>query len=300
MRCGLRVRATSRRTVAAPGVQWIAHDLVHGDDLEPLVNGIDTVVHIAGLAHQFDNVAADRFLPMNVDATARLAAAAARSDVRQLVLVSSSSVYGLHAGKADEHSTCTPDTAYGKSKLAGERAASGALGKSATRLTVLRLVTLFGAGDPGNVFRLMKAIDKRRFLWVGSGSNHKSLLHVSDAARAVILAVNQDNHGASLFNVSGITVPMDAIVSQLASDLDRLILPVHVPGGLALNSLGLAARAFPTRRLRSMQATLSRWLSDDTCDGSAFATRFGFQPRVSLSDGLRDEVVWYRGLSTKG
>ena len=51
-------------------------------------------------------------------------------------------------------------------------------------LTILRMATLYGEGDPGNVARLMRAIDLGRFIWIGNGMNRKSLLHKEDAARA--------------------------------------------------------------------------------------------------------------------
>jgi hypothetical protein len=41
-------------------------------------------------------------------------------------------------------------------------------------LTILRLATLYGEGDPGNVGRLMRALDRGRFLWIGDGSNRNS------------------------------------------------------------------------------------------------------------------------------
>ena len=51
-------------------------------------------------------------------------------------------------------------------------------------LTILRLATLYGEGDPGNVGRLMRTLDRGRFLWIGDGSNRESLLYRGDAARA--------------------------------------------------------------------------------------------------------------------
>ena len=51
-------------------------------------------------------------------------------------------------------------------------------------LTILRLATLYGEGDPGNVGRLMRTLDRGRFLWIGDGSNRKSLLYRGDAANA--------------------------------------------------------------------------------------------------------------------
>lgn len=276
------------------GVQWIAHNLTQSEGLERLIGGVDAVVHVAGLAHVFGNVTRGCFFRVNADATTHMAAAAARLSIGTFVLVSSSSVYGPHLGVPTEESICSPDTPYGESKLAGEQGASAAVKKGGTRLTILRLATLYGAGDPGNVFRLMKAIDRHRFAWIGRGSNQKTLLHVSDAARAVIRALEGGSGSAPVFNVAGDSVPMREIVTQLADHLGRRILPFQIPGALVLGGAALAAKGLPIPRLRSMHATLSKWLNDDVYDGTLFAATFGFRPTVPLAEGLRDEVEWYR------
>ena len=51
-------------------------------------------------------------------------------------------------------------------------------------LTILRLATLYGEGDPRNIKRLIRTLDQGRFIWIGDGRNQKSLLYVRDAARA--------------------------------------------------------------------------------------------------------------------
>ena len=35
-------------------------------------------------------------------------------------------------------------------------------------LTILRLATLYGEGDPGNIKRLIRTIDQGRFIWIGA------------------------------------------------------------------------------------------------------------------------------------
>ena len=63
--------------------------------------GIDVVVHLAGLAHLPDEMAAaaaDTFARVNAEGTARLAAAAVHSGVRRFVFMSSA--LGARPGKS--------------------------------------------------------------------------------------------------------------------------------------------------------------------------------------------------------
>ena len=50
-------------------------------------------------------------------------------------------------------------------------------GESGMALTILRLATLYGKGHPRNVGRLIRTLDRGRFLWIGDGGNRKSLLY---------------------------------------------------------------------------------------------------------------------------
>ncbi len=294
---GLTVRTTSRRPVDVAGAEWMQCDLTQGATLGPLVGGVDVVIHVAGLAHQFNDAPSKPFLQTNAVAVRTLAEAAVRAHVQRFILISSASVYGSGGGVKNESTRCDPDTLYGRSKLAGELEAQAAVNGTRTRLIILRPVTLYGPEDPGNVARLMRAIDRGRFLWIGSGSNRKSLLHVSDAARAVLLTARWRDDSPNVFNVGGSIVSMREVVDELAHHLGRHPPHVSIPGVIARPAAG-AAVLLPFRRIRQIGATLSKWLNDDVYDGSLFESTFGFTPSVGITDGMRQEVEWYRGITT--
>src|SRR5690606_24466233 len=100
---------------------------------------------------------------------------------------------------------------------------------SQMQAVILRLATLYGEGDRGNVARLMSAIDRGRFVWVGRGLNRKSLVHVDDAARACVLAATQSPSSSfdktTVFNVAAPPVAMRQVVESLATTLHRPIPP---------------------------------------------------------------------------
>src|SRR5690606_35152077 len=131
--------------------------------------------------------------------------AAAAAGIRSIVLVSSTSVYG---GTAENEDTPTsPANAYGRSKLAAELVALSLAKEYKIKLAILRMTTLFGRGDRGNVARLIRAVKSRRFVQIGNGTNRKSLIHVSDAARACLVACGRDG----IFNVSSASYEMREI-----------------------------------------------------------------------------------------
>jgi len=167
-------------------------------------------------------------------------------------------------------------------------------------LTILRLATLYGKGDPGNVARLIRVIDKGCFFWIGDGFNRKSLLHKEDAARAILKATRTNKNGIAIYNVSAPPCTMREIVEAVSGALGRRIPKWHAPASLALNSARIAAKFGNSHsRLGTLYETLRKWLADDVYDTSRFETTFNFRSQVELSQGLKQEVDWYRESSNK-
>jgi nucleoside-diphosphate-sugar epimerase len=298
---GLPMRTTGRAENPDPEPpHYHRCDLADGPPLD-LLAGVGTVIHCAGLAHQFDRQPddAERFHRGNVEATERLARAAVAAGVRRFVHVSSVSVYGPGHGCRDESAATCPQGHYAESKLTAERRLIEIFGESGTELVVLRLGTLYGEGDPGNVLRLIQAIDRGRFLPVGRGRNGKSLIHRDDAARACLLAAMQplpgDAMSAPVYNVTARPHRMAEIVARIHRTLGRTPPPLFVPGPLVTAPLWIAA-AMPGLRPRASGwlNTARKWLADDAYDGRRFIAAFGFRAFVSLSEGLTREVAWYR------
>jgi nucleoside-diphosphate-sugar epimerase len=163
-------------------------------------------------------------------------------------------------------------------------------------LIILRMATLYGENDPGNVGRLLRAIDRGRFLWIGDGQNRKSLVHVEDAASACALAATcpLSTHFRT-FNIAAVPCTMREIVSTLACSLGRRPPSLHVPARIPLAAAVIGSKipgiAIRARRFRS---TLDKWLSDEVFDATLFRDAFGWHPQISLDRGLARQVAQYR------
>jgi nucleoside-diphosphate-sugar epimerase len=293
---GMAVRATDRHDRPfATAIEYVQADILDARGLRPVVGGADTVIHAAGLAHVFDRAAerAPVFEAVNAGGTANVARAAAETGVRHLVLISSVSVYGGSRAGGHEDSGCRPKSAYARSKYEAEMNAAATARASGMALTVLRLATLYGEGDPGNVGRLMRAIDRRRFVRVGACKNRKSLLHREDAARACVMVAGRPGYGIRVYNVAAAPVTMDDVVKAIAAALGRRLWPVRVPSSVALAGARILARVTGPPGA-ALGETLMAWLADDVYEASRFATAYGFESSVPLGEGLRRQAVRYR------
>jgi nucleoside-diphosphate-sugar epimerase len=280
-----------------PDVEYVQADVLEPGSLARAVAGVDVVIHAAGLAHMFgrSQAASAPFDAVNRIGTENTVRLAAEAGARRIVLVSSVSVYG-ESGRREcaENAPCCPEGAYAQSKWQAEQCAREIASSYQMDLAVLRLATLYGEGDPGNVGRLMRAIDRRRFVWVGDGSNRKSLLHRDDAARACVVAAASGMGGVHVFNVASTWHTMREVVETLAAKLGRGLFPIRVPASLAMAAAEAADRLGGSRRRPDLAKAVAKWLADDTYDGRLFQTSFNFLPSVALTDGLEREVAWYR------
>jgi nucleoside-diphosphate-sugar epimerase len=297
-RSGYKIRATSRSAqTSARETDFHQADILDLNAMERVFEGATTVIHAAGLAHVLgaDSRRPEAFNALNVQGTRNVMTAATRCSVSHVVLVSSVSVYGgASRGERDENCVCKPEGPYATSKLESERIAIEEAGCGGVRLTILRMATIYGSGDPGNVARLIRAIDRSRFVWIGSGSNRKSLIHKEDAARACFAPVNSPGPTVEVFNVSNAPVTIREIVETIGSALGRTVPDWHIPprGILAvLKAIEiLAGRGAPTARVR---AALSKWTSDDSYSADKLQNKLGLKPRIGLSEGMEEETRGY-------
>jgi UDP-glucose 4-epimerase len=188
-RSGQAVRAAARRHVRAfsDGVDVVQHpDLAQPFDWRPLLENIDTVVHLAGIERS-RGIAVSLYDRINHQATARLAQAAAEAGIRRFVFTSSISA---QSGPAADHALterdpAMPTSAQGRSKLAAEHAIRSA----GVPFTILRLVPVYGPGMRGDLAVLLRAARLPLPLPVRDFTNRRSYLSIDNFLSALSFVV---------------------------------------------------------------------------------------------------------------
>lgn len=291
---GVPVRVLVRDAASAPaGTDACVGDLRDADAVARAVAGCRGVVHLAAVVHQ-RGAEADAAQREVTDRAARaLFAAAEAAGCERVVFASSLAVYGPE-GEFDEDSPVRPATAYAECKAAAEadlaarRTATGApLG------VTLRLATCYGPGAGGNVTAMLEALRRRRFAVVGSGTNRKTLLHVDDAATALLLALFSPGAAGGTYDVSdGRPLPLTDVVRVLTDALGRP--PARrVPAGpvrLAVASVARTA-ALVGRRSPVDPRLVDVLQSDVAVPAVRIRQELGFRPRHDLVTGVRTVLV---------
>lgn len=185
---GYQIRAGVRRAVVLPpGIDVVRHPDLSGPALDwrAVVAGADAVVHLAGIAHE--RVPPHLHDHVNHVQTAALADAARQAGVARFVLVSS--VRAQSGPAADrpltEGDEPRPTDAYGRSKLAAERAVRA----SGIPHVILRPALVHGPGVKGNLAMLRRLAALPVPLPFGALRNRRSLCSLDGLIQAIELAL---------------------------------------------------------------------------------------------------------------
>jgi UDP-glucose 4-epimerase len=240
---GHRVRAAMRqpadvfpRTVEVVAVS----DLTRPVEWRLLLKDIDTVVHLAGIAHAGKEIAEEAYARINRIATAELAAAARAANIRRLVFMSS---IRAQSGPTSDHTLTEADAprptdAYGRSKLAAEEA----IRASQVPFTILRPVLVYGPGVKGNLARLMQFAQTPWPLPFGSFANRRSLVARANLIAAIRLSLDAPATIGETYIVADPTpLTLADIIAALRAGEGRAPRLVPIPPSLiamALNTMG--------------------------------------------------------------
>jgi UDP-glucose 4-epimerase len=193
LRSGNTVRATVRRpdTGVPSGVEAISvPDLNEPIDWRPVLEGVESVVHMAGIAHVGGKLGAQVYDRVNHLATADLAAACARAGVHRFVFLSSVRAQcGASAPRIlTERDEPRPTEPYGISKLKAE----AAVRSSGVPWTILRPAIVYGPGVKGNLASLLRIASTPWPPPFARFSNRRSLLALENVVAAIELALTAD------------------------------------------------------------------------------------------------------------
>ncbi len=264
------------------------------------LQAIDAVIHSAGLAHQFGNIEKKRFQKTNVGGTKNILELAVILKVKHFVLISSTAVYGtekksgVNVKVIDESAKCRPQTFYAESKLEAEQAALEICGQNNINLTIFRLSPVIGEGNAGNVARLVEAIDKKRFVWIGNGENYKSLIYKKDVAIACREILIKKKNGIEIFNLAAAPIMMRNFVAEAAKNLNKKISRFSVPPPLLEKVFQINEKTLKIKKIRKISETIEKWLSDDVYSAEMFEREYNFKPETSISEALERQINWYR------
>lgn len=293
---GRPVRAAVRKDVALQGVETVrVGDVGPRTDWSEALSGVDAVIHLAARVHVMDETALDpvaAFRTTNVVGTQVLAQAAAAAGVRRFISVSSvkAMVDEDIEHVLTESQAPSPTSAYGVSKLEGERAlVEAAAGQM--EWVIVRPPLVYGPAVGGNFGRLMRHAMAGLPFPFGSVRNRRSMIFVENLASALCLCVGHPDAAGGTFLVQdGGPLSTAELYGMICEELGRPNRSMPVPPALLKTGARMLRREGLLRRLAGSLEV----------DDRLIRARLGWTPPVSVRTGIRETCLAFLAQSRVG
>lgn len=266
----------------APAQQHPGYQLIEGDIRDHRLlqriftkNTFDAVVHLAAKAGVRPSISQpDEYFDVNVRGTLQLLEAMAGSQVPRLLFASSSSVYGNQAKTpfTESDDVSHPISPYAASKRSGELLAHAYHHLYGLDVACLRLFTVYGPRQRPDLaihkFAQL-ALEQKPIPLYGNGQTRRDYTYVADIVQGIRQLLHQPGFGYEIFNLGGgAPVTLKGMVRALEITLGQKLKIEYLP-----------------KQAGDVDQTFA-----DISKANAY---FGYQPAVSLPEGVKRFVAWF-------
>lgn len=277
---------------------FVQGDLTDNESVEKaLAHDVDIIAHLAAARADW-GLTDEEYIRDNVTATRSLIRAGEEAGVERWVFYSTVGVFGPSEVPLDDSAPRAPQGIYGETKAEAE-ALFEALGEAHpdAEITVIRPSAVYGPGNPDNtnVYRLIDAIYRRRFLMIGDGDNTKTVSYLPNLIEATVFLMDHMAPGVHRYiyvDSPALTTRelVDRIHQMLGRRAPRMRLPLPLARSLAYPSDLLAQLLevdLPITSSRIQKFCRSTYFHRGALD------KTGFSPAFSPEDALAATVDWY-------
>jgi len=243
---------------------------------------VDTVIHLAALVHQMKGAAQEEYFRVNAEKTIALAKKAKESGVKHFIFMSTVKVYGEKtlSKPFNEDSPCSPEDAYGESKLLAETMLQDMESLEFT-VSIVRSPLIYGEHVKANMLNLMLLIYKVPILPFGGIINKRSLVYVGNLSAMIQTIILQKKSGVFLASDKQ-AVSTTQLVEMLAEAMGKkrvlISLPFFLRKFLLIIRPGLYERLFGNLEIDNHQTLQS----------------LDFYPPFSTKEGIYRMVKYYK------
>lgn len=244
-----------------------------------LLKGADIVFHLAALIPvPYSYRAPDSYFDTNVKGTLNLCQAARDAGVRRFIHTSTSEVYGTaRYVPIDESHPLAPQSPYSASKIAADAVALSFFYSFQTPVVVARPFNTFGPRQSARAVIptiITQLAAGREEIMLGDLTTTRDFTYVEDTCSGFLAIAAMTGGEGEVFHIgSNSEISIGELVERIARIMDR---PVRV-------------RQDP-QRLRPVHSEVQRL----RCNYDKLHRQTGYRPQVSLEEGLRRTVEWFR------
>ena len=271
-------------------------DIADKKAIAELVDGADLVVH---LVSNFRTASGppESYRHINVDGTETVLEASKKAGVKRFIHCSTIGVHGsVKSTPANEESPFNPGDLYQETKVESENMVRASIGKSAMEIVIIRPCSIYGPGDM-RMLKMFKMLSKRMFFLVGPCRENFHAVYIDDLIDGFMLALEKPEAAGETFIIGGesylslkeyISVVAEAVGApppwlkfpywffySAAVIVETVCVPLRIEPPLHRRRV----RFYKNNRAFNIQKAINR---------------LGYQPKVSLQEGMKRTAQWYR------
>lgn len=300
VRHGHEVKALARQTSDTSFLKKLSVEIVGGDirdeaAMKQAMAGCQCVYHLAAKTTK-DRLSKKDYYAHNVQGTKNVAQAALDAGVSRLVYASTVGVYGtVRNSSIDENTAPNPDSYYRETKLGGEKEILRLHRDSGLPVVVARLGSVFGPGSC-SWLDLCRKIVRGKFRIIGAGENYDHMVYVEDLVEGVRRCGETKGVEGRTYIITGSQpAKLRQVLEIIAKELGADTFLESLPAGPFRVYQQLCAFVY---RSSGIQLPRSHYYDLFFMNHRFTATKaqeeLGYFPNVSLRDGFRQLLGWYR------
>lgn len=239
-------------------------------------NKIDYLFNLAAepyIPHCYERP--DKFFQINAGGALNVMLACKKAGIKRIMQYSSSEVYGTASYiPMDEEHPLNPASTYAVSKMAADRLCYTLYYEQKLPIIILRQFNTYGPREthPYIIPELITQLSKTNELKLGNIRARRDLTYVEDAVKGAISLMKCD---AAVGQVVNLGSGLDWSIEELANIIAKL---------MGWDSIEIEVEK---ERLRPLDVERLQ------CNYSKAKRLCGWEPKVSLEEGLRKTIDWY-------
>ncbi len=270
--------------------------------LDKATQGIDVVYHVAGRASDWGPI--ELFRKVNVEGTKNLMESSVNSGVKRFVFISSAAVHGFRGFRNAIENSPKTDTIfpYSITKREAEDLVNRYHRERGLPTLIIRPGNVFGPRDRVTFAKMAELIEKGQMVYISRGRPLTCPTYVENLIDAILLAVDRkDTVGETFIVTDGLEITWKEYTDKIAEKLGVRRPLFSVPYPVAYSAAAVCEAIL--RLFRSKKPPIiTRYRIANVGKDYHFSikkarAKLGYQPRVSLDEGMEKTVEWYKNNS---
>jgi len=281
---------------------FINSTLENKETMQAAFTDADTVVHSAAFSSPWGKLT--DFYQVNVLGTRNVMELCFENKVKKLIHISTPSVYFDFKDEfeiTEQKVLKTPFASlYTETKFMAEKILDDNLNQKDLQIITLRPRGIFGPGDTTLLPRLISACQKGNLKIIGDGKNIIDLTYVDNVSYAIILCMKDlpHLHGKKINITNDEPINLWPFLTNLMDRLDLNLNQKKIPYAVAFQ-LAHGMEKFYKIFKKNQEPPLTRYsvgllAKSQTLDINLAKKELGYQPTVSMEEGLNNVIQWWK------